>query len=196
MKCNKCGVEVPSSYLKCPSCGFGFHGSNSVSSFDLSKQAPAQQSKKNTSPIFNQNISSSGRALAAISVRFAALLIDGLLILIPAGLMGAAIGIWGAFFDDSESTTTVKAQMVGYLVWILYEAVFLSSAWMATPGKKLLGIKVVDLKGNQISFWRAVGRSAGQFLSSIFFIGYIMAFFTKDKQALHDMMAGTLVIKD
>jgi uncharacterized RDD family membrane protein YckC len=52
------------------------------------------------------------------------------------------------------------------------------------------------LKGSPISFWRAVGRAAGQFLSSIFFIGYIMAFFTKDKQALHDLMAGTLVIRD
>ncbi|QWD48366.1 RDD family protein [Polynucleobacter paneuropaeus] len=134
--------------------------------------------------------------MASISSRFSAMLIDGLLLIVPAGILGAAIGIWGSFFDDSESLTALKAQMVGYLIWILYGAVFLSGTWMATPGKKLLAIHVVDLNGSRISFWRAVGRSAGQFLSAVFFIGYIMAFFTKDKQALHDLMAGTLVIKD
>jgi uncharacterized RDD family membrane protein YckC len=49
--------------------------------------------------------------------------------------------------------------------------------------------------GQPISFWRGVGRSASKLISSIFFIGYIMAAFTKNKQALHDLMAGTLVIK-
>lgn len=33
MKCTKCGIEVPSSYMKCPSCGQGFHGVNTPSSF-------------------------------------------------------------------------------------------------------------------------------------------------------------------
>jgi len=192
MKCTKCGLDVPSSYLKCPSCSFVFPKSGGISG-----HTPAQQ---NTTHSFQQapKVSNlpAGLSLASISSRFAAILIDGLLIIIPAGLLGAAIGIWGSFFDDNEGTTALKAQLVGYLVWILYEAVFLSGPWMATPGKKLLSIKVVDLNGNRISFWRAVGRAAGQFLSSIFFIGYIMAFFTKDKQALHDLMAGTLVIKD
>lgn len=192
MKCNKCGLDVPSSYLKCPSCSFVFPKSVGVSG-----HAPVQPiTAQSTHRVSGASNLPSGLALASISSRFAAILIDGLLIIIPAGLLGAAIGLWGTFFDDSESTTALKAQMVGYLVWILYEAVFLSGPWMATPGKKLLSIKVVDLRGNPISFWRAVGRSAGQFLSSIFFIGYIMAFFTKDKQALHDLMAGTLVIKD
>jgi len=192
MKCNKCGLNVPSSYLKCPSCSFVFPKSGGISGHTPVQPTTAQsfQQAPNASNV------PAGLSLASIASRFAAILIDGLLIIIPAGLLGAAIGLWGTFFDDTESTTALKAQMVGYLVWILYEAVFLSGPWMATPGKKLMSIKVVDLKGNPISFWRAVGRSTGQFLSSIFFIGYIMAFFTKDKQALHDLMAGTLVIKD
>ena len=127
---------------------------------------------------------------------FFALLIDSLIIIVPAALLGAFVGLWGSFFDDNESITVIKAQLVGYLIWIIYEALFLSGPWMATPGKKLLSIKVTDINGQQISFWRAVGRAVGQFISSIFFIGYIMAFFTKNKQALHDLMAGTIVIKD
>jgi len=40
MKCTKCGIEVPSSYMKCPSCGQGFHGVNTPSSF--SSTPPSQ----------------------------------------------------------------------------------------------------------------------------------------------------------
>lgn len=70
-----------------------------------------------------------------------------------------------------------------------------SSSWQATIGKRLMGIKVVDLKGRPISFWRATGRYFTKlFLRPIFMIGLSMIVFTKKKQALHDKMAGTLVI--
>ena len=36
MKCSKCGLDVPSSYMKCPSCGQGFHGVTTPSSFGSS----------------------------------------------------------------------------------------------------------------------------------------------------------------
>lgn len=77
----------------------------------------------------------------------------------------------------------------------LYYALMESSATQATLGKMALGIKVVGLTGNRISFLRATGRFFGQIVSSmIFFIGYLMAGFTSRKQALHDMMAGCLVV--
>ena len=63
-------------------------------------------------------------------------------------------------------------------------------------GKKALGIIVTDISGQRISFGRATGRYFAKQLSTIILlIGYIMAAFTEKKQALHDMMAGTLVIK-
>jgi uncharacterized RDD family membrane protein YckC len=138
----------------------------------------------------NPNIS-----FAAFWIRFLAALIDACIIIVPAMILGGIIGVWGMVWDDSDSITTLKIQAVSLLFGILYEAIFLSSGWMATPGKKLLGIKVTDLSGNPISFWRGVGRSAGKLISSILFIGYIMAAFTKNKQALHDLMASTFVIK-
>ena len=194
MKCNKCGIDVPSSYLKCPSCGAGFNGANSSSSFNIPAQNPTHFASTTIAP--QHAVLSPSIPCAPISSRFFALLIDSLIIIVPAALLGAFVGLWGSFFDDNESITVIKAQLVGYLIWIIYEALFLSGPWMATPGKKLLSIKVTDINGQQISFWRAVGRAVGQFISSIFFIGYIMAFFTKNKQALHDLMAGTIVIKD
>lgn len=82
------------------------------------------------------------------------------------------------------------------LVQWLYDALLTSSTWQATVGKKLLKLKVTDMEGNKISFGRATGRFFGKLLSGMMCnIGYIMAAFTERKQALHDMIAGTLVWK-
>ena len=65
----------------------------------------------------------------------------------------------------------------------------------ATLGKMALGIIVTDMQGNRISFGRATGRYFAKIISSLtMLIGYIMAGFTQKKQALHDMIAGCLVI--
>ena len=59
-----------------------------------------------------------------------------------------------------------------------------------------VGIIVTDLSGNKISFGKA---SARYFVSvpSLLTLGidYFMAGWTKKKQTLHDMIAGTLVVK-
>ena len=79
---------------------------------------------------------------------------------------------------------------------IAYFATMESSTSQATLGKMAMGIKVTDEFGQRISFGRAVGRFAGKMVSSLTCsIGFIMAAFTERKQALHDMMAGTLVVK-
>jgi uncharacterized RDD family membrane protein YckC len=62
-------------------------------------------------------------------------------------------------------------------------------------GKLALGIRVTDLHGKRISFLRALGRYPAKFLSSmILFIGFLMVAWTEHKQALHDMICGTLVL--
>jgi uncharacterized RDD family membrane protein YckC len=195
MRCTKCNTEVPSSYMKCPSCGQGFHGINTPSSFNKPSQNLSQR------PTNNQGTSShlppnTALKIANLGARFFGSLLDTLIILLPFLLIALLIGFWGGLLDEDDQITALKAQLIAMFLGILYEAVFLSSAWQATPGKRLLGLKVVDQNGLPISFWRASGRTAGKILSSILFIGYIMAFFTKDKRALHDLMAGTIVIED
>jgi len=82
--------------------------------------------------------------------------------------------------------------VIGY--W-LYFTLMESSTKQATLGKMQMGIIVTDLKGNRISFGRANGRFFAAILSRcILCMGYMMAGFTPKKQALHDMIAGTLVI--
>ncbi|HXI44099.1 MAG TPA: RDD family protein, partial [Bryobacteraceae bacterium] len=70
-----------------------------------------------------------------------------------------------------------------------------SSHYQATLGKKALGIIVTDMNGNRISFARANGRFFGKWVSGMIMnIGYLMAAFTEKKQALHDLLAGCLVV--
>jgi len=114
--------------------------------------------------------------------RFVAILIDGILL----GIIGA---ILTSQMDDSTAGT------VSALIGWLYYAGMESSSRQATIGKSLMGIYVVGLDGQRISFLRATGRYFAKILSAlIFMIGYIMAAFTARKQALHDIIASTLVL--
>lgn len=85
--------------------------------------------------------------------------------------------------------------LMGLIFNWLYYASMESSGCQATFGKMAWGICVTDLDGKRISFGRATGRYFGKILSGlIIFFGYFMISFTRYKQALHDMMAGTLVV--
>lgn len=78
----------------------------------------------------------------------------------------------------------------------LYFALMESSKYQGTIGKIVLGITVTDENGNRITFGRATGRYFAKIISGMtLWIGYIMAGFTDKKQALHDIIANTLVWK-
>lgn len=111
--------------------------------------------------------------------RFAAYLIDYLLLSITSFLVFCIIPIL----------------LTPFIIWWLYFAFMESSPKMATLGKQSLGIVVTDMDGNRISFGKATGRYFGKIISSLFFgVGYLMAAWTGRRQALHDIMAGTLVL--
>ncbi len=91
------------------------------------------------------------------------------------------------------STLGTVAVLVGE--W-LYFAFLESSSWQATLGKKTLGLAVVNADGTQLTFGRASVRYVAKIVSGITLcIGYMMAGWTPQKRALHDMIAETLVVK-
>jgi uncharacterized RDD family membrane protein YckC len=79
----------------------------------------------------------------------------------------------------------------------LYYGLMESSIRQGTLGKMALGLFVTDLQGRRLSFGRATGRFFAKIITGLvpLFIGYMMAGFTQKKQALHDMIAGCLVLK-
>jgi|ETNmetMinimDraft_16_1059900.scaffolds.fasta_scaffold17131_3 uncharacterized RDD family membrane protein YckC len=100
--------------------------------------------------------------------------------------------MWGSLLW-SFSVYFLSTTILGWLYFALME----SSDKQGTLGKMAFNIKVTDLNGNKISFGRATGRTFGKYLSSIILgVGYLMAAWTKRKQALNDMMADCLVIKN
>jgi uncharacterized RDD family membrane protein YckC len=86
--------------------------------------------------------------------------------------------------------------IVALTVAWLYFAGLERSSWQATLGKMALWLRVTDLDGQRIDWRAATLRFFSRFISLwIVMIGFIMAAFTRRKQALHDIMAGTLVLK-
>jgi uncharacterized RDD family membrane protein YckC len=83
------------------------------------------------------------------------------------------------------------------LITWLYHAYFESSSWQATVGKRVMNLYVTDLNGQPISFMNATGRHFAKIITGLIplLLGYIMAAFTERRQALHDMIAGTLVLR-
>jgi uncharacterized RDD family membrane protein YckC len=101
--------------------------------------------------------------------------------------------------NDSTARLSVAFSLliVIPLLKLVYHIFMESSVKQATYGKQILRIKVCDLQGDRISFARSVGRNLAKIFSVLtFFIGYLLSFFNKQQQCLHDMIAGTLVMKD
>jgi uncharacterized RDD family membrane protein YckC len=122
--------------------------------------------------------------------RFAAYIIDNILISVVFWLVALVLG---AIAGDGG---VIVAYILGTIGVFVYFAAMESSTSQATIGKIALGIQVTDLQGNRISFGKALGRNLAKILSAlILYIGFIMAAFTARKQALHDMIAGTLVVQ-
>ena len=135
-------------------------------------------------------------------IRFVAAIIDGIIVqavVLPLSFMvGGVTGFAGAMSGIQNTGLQFMGGVFGFVIGVagswLYEALMESSSRQATLGKMIFQMKVTDLSGNRISFARATGRYFAKWLSGLtLFIGYIIAGFTERKQALHDMVAGTLV---
>jgi uncharacterized RDD family membrane protein YckC len=103
------------------------------------------------------------------------------------------------FIQDKETRIIVSFSILGAipLAKVIYHIVMESSAKQATYGKQMLRIRVVDLNGDRISTGMAISRNLLKLLSTLpFCLGYVIAFFNKKQQCLHDMLANTLVIKE
>jgi uncharacterized RDD family membrane protein YckC len=133
---------------------------------------------------------------AAPDVRLLAVIIDYFLIFAVYCVIATIV----VFFIDEKQLRIVAS--VGGLAIIpvaktIYSIYMESSARQGTWGKILMGQKVCDEKGNPISFGRSMIRNLSKLTGILTFgIGFLMGFFGKRQQCLHDRIAGTVVIKD
>ena len=127
-------------------------------------------------------------------IRVVAYIIDAILLTIVCGVVDRLLGI-DIFASDWEHYDPL-ANLVSLAIGWLYFALLESSERGATVGKMAMGLRVVTSDGQRLSFMNATGRYFAKILSAIILcIGFIMVAFTDKKRGLHDMIAGTLVIK-
>ena len=201
MYCNRCGAQNSALAKFCANCGtpFGVDPANAPATPEGVTPSP-----QGPVPPSMQAAPAPAVAYGGFWIRVVAALIDivavsivtvpvSAIIRIMTGIAGHVIampspGVEGASFLITGAFNT--------LVNWLYAALLESSSYQATLGKMALGLKAIDLEGHRISFARATGRHFAKILSLLMFlIGFIMVGFTRRKQGLHDMLAGTLVIR-
>jgi len=133
----------------------------------------------------------------------AIILLIGVLVAVGGGNPGETIAqnyvdwvksFFGWVSEDRPLLMRFVGHLIGFAIRLFYFAKFESSAWQATPGKRLLKLKVMDEAGDRIGFGLALWRYSTKLLSSIILgIGYLMIIWTRRKQGLHDMLALTVV---
>jgi len=150
---------------------------------------------------------------AGFWLRFVAYLLDVIIVGIVAVpivlVLAVATGASAALSSMSNDNPQQALAAAGFVIFLcslfiillgglwLYYALLESSSWQGTVGKKALGLIVTDLDGRRVSFGRATARFFSRLITGLvpLFIGYILAGITAKKQALHDMIAGTLVLR-
>ncbi len=184
MFCPKCGVSNDENARFCQFCGRSLITGEAGSA--LSEPALGETSAPPAELPY-----------AGFWRRFLAIVIDELILTTVAFFFSASYLLTVITGPDTEAfrVTVLSSRIFSFLLHWLYFTLMESSPKQATLGKMAIGIVVTDYNGQRISFLRANGRYFGKFLSAVIFgIGFIMAGFTRKKQALHDMLAETLVV--
>jgi len=209
MFCQKCGTQLADDAAFCTNCGQVIQRIPSAAYPPSAAPPPPQRQQVEQQPAppawQPPQVSQPSVAYAGFWLRVVAYIIDAIIL----GMAGVVAFFplfranihafttqnpWEVYTSMSRPLFAIRllALMLG---WIYYASME-SSSWQATLGKKILGLRVTDLAGNRISFSRASGRFFGKILSGMILgIGFLMAGLTARKQALHDILASCLVLR-
>jgi uncharacterized RDD family membrane protein YckC len=124
-------------------------------------------------------------------IRVLATLIDAGVLFIPVSLLEAFI----LNPSTAASGFSIKQALVSYGVWAVYCVPFWSSSWHATPGKRICGLTILSFNGEQLTFGRSMARYLSAMVSGLVIIGPLLVIGTERRQGLHDLLAGTIVVK-
>lgn len=137
--------------------------------------------------------------MASVGRRLVALIIDGMIVLVPCLGLAFAMMIPLGFLDDAQAGllggfVQIFISLFLWLAYFLYEGLMLGSSGQ-TVGKKALSIKVVTAEGDKITTGQAWGRSVSRLIIGMFCwpIDYLVAF-GQERTTIHDMMAKTRVV--
>jgi uncharacterized RDD family membrane protein YckC len=219
MYCSKCGTQLPEGTSFCGACGQPTGGVPQAAvtpsmAVGGGSAVPAYAAPGSVSPYAPSVVPAVlPSPYAGFWLRFLAYLIDSVLAGIVFGIFAllvvaiVGVGYFRTIFESLNSEdSTVPAAFIALILlasafsvlitWVYY-AWMESSQYQGTLGKMALGLIVTDQQGRPVTFARASGRFFAKIITGMIplGIGYIMAGFTEKKQALHDMIAGCLVLR-
>ena len=185
MFCQKCGSKHLEEFRFCSNCGDKVPLSTDLRSTVLPPPVSPLAAASSTT---RQPYATPGRRLVAGVIDIFIMIVLGVI----AGLTFPSI-LADSVTDEQQLKSALDG--VGYLIGWLYYSLMECSPLQATVGKSLLGLKVTDLEGDRINFFKSSGRHWGKLISTLLMLfGCIMILFTNKKQGLHDKMAGCLVV--
>ncbi len=141
--------------------------------------------------------------LAGVGSRFLAIAFDTLLqaiIGVALGIIGGIIGVAATSLNRSAGPWVLALLVLGiFVVYAGYFAVF-EALWRGqTPGKRLVGLRVIDVSGSPVSVYAAILRNLIRIvdqLPGIYAIGIVSVLVTERQQRLGDLAAGTVVVHE
>lgn len=142
----------------------------------------------------NDTIEKNSYYYAGFLERFLAQMLDTILVLVYGLILLKIIG----FFINPDfigSGNLVGQLVIGggtYLYFILFTAI-----WGMTPGKKLFGLKVLKKDFTKLSLLRTILREVvGRFVAATVILSYLAIIFSGRKRGLHDLIGGTIVVRN
>jgi len=156
-------------------------------------------------PVFLQKLKEGALAgghldYARVGTRLVAVIIDWIILQVLSTVCGIAFGTLNLspVYDSGSDAFGLKsiAMMVIQMVLLIAYQPFLIGRYGATPGKRVVGIKVVTADGGRVTYARATARYFAKLLSwSTFGIGFLMANWDDERRMLHDRICETRVVR-
>jgi uncharacterized RDD family membrane protein YckC len=136
--------------------------------------------------------------VVGVGRRFAAYMIDWVVLSVGGFFLGVTIAlplfIMGGFGEETELLANLATSCLGFVINALYFVIF----WAATgqsPGKMVVGIKIVRTNGSRVNWTHAILRYIGYIVSGLALsLGYAWIAFDARRQGWHDKMADTVVV--
>jgi uncharacterized RDD family membrane protein YckC len=177
MFCSRCGTWLPDETATCSLCGLVIR--------------PGAAPPQAVAAAVLEPVSYAG-----FWRRFWAFLIDVIVTYFPIATVRVLLGLPASgSFDPMVPAAWWSGGFELVIDW-LYAALLISSPWRATLGQAVMDLHVTDLHGDRISFARATARYLAQILNLLTLgFGLLMQLFSPRRQALHDLVSGTVVVR-
>lgn len=144
----------------------------------------------------SNNTAARKSSYADFGTRFIAHFIDALILFVANSFIAVLLQLKVDDIVIDFGSFVIFRHPIFFLSGLLYFVLLESSKTQATIGKKIMKIVVVDANGERLSILKSFVRNISKILSfAILFIGYLMVVFDKKKQALHDKIAKTYLLK-